>query len=75
MKRCTAAEPDPQPVERPYRATFIVRMWREKDRLDGDGWRGVVEHAQSGERRAVAGAGGLVELLTAWLSEEPDVGT
>jgi hypothetical protein len=58
----------------PQRATFILRLWRE--RLDDARveWRGTVEHVQSGERRAVADADGAARLLASWLSaleEEP----
>jgi len=70
MKRCTAAETNDPRTPESRRATFIVRMWREGDRPTRDGWRGIVEHAQSGERRAVDGADGLIELLAAWLSRE-----
>ena len=72
MKRCTAAGISDPRASEARRATFIVRMWTEFETPDRRSWRGTVEHAQSGERRAVAGAEGLVELLTAWLAKEAE---
>ena len=72
MKRCTAAGSNDVRLPGTRRATFIVRMWCEDERPRREGWRGTVEHAQSGERRAVAGADGLLDLLTAWLMEEAE---
>lgn len=72
MKRCIAARSSNTSIPEARRATFIVRMWCEGERPTGDGWRGTVEHAQSGERRAVDGADGLLDLLTAWLKEEAE---
>lgn len=72
MKRCTAAGSSDNRIPEARRVTFIVRMWCDGDRPARDGWRGMVEHAQSGERRAVSGADALLDLLTAWLKEEAE---
>lgn len=49
----------------PHRATFIVRLTRE--RRAGATWRGEVEFLQVGERRAVGDPGSALALVTAWL--------
>lgn len=50
-------------LERRY-ASFLVRLWQEPDGDDYDaGWRGSVEHVQSGEKRLF----GDVEALMAYL--------
>jgi hypothetical protein len=61
-----AASHDHEPSAQ--RATFIVRVWRE--RLDDAHaeWRGTIEHVQSGERRAVVDADGAARLVASWLS-------
>ena len=72
MKRNTAASmSDPQANEA-RRATFIVRMWTESEAPDQSIWRGTVEHAQSGERRAVVGAEELLELIATWLAKDAE---
>lgn len=68
MKRRTAVGTSAPQAENARRATFIVRMWTENETPGQRDWRGTVEHAQSGDRRAVAGTDDLFDLLTAWLA-------
>lgn len=70
MESCVTKEAPSGRTDGGVRATFIVRMWKEIPDADMPEWRGTVEHAQSGERRAVVGADGLLDLLAVWLMEE-----
>jgi hypothetical protein len=71
VERIGGPEPDPFGDSRPQRATFIVRLWR--DRPDAPaGWRGSVEYVQGGERRAAADAAGTLALVELWLETLED---
>lgn len=52
----------------PQRATFILRLWRERD--EGATWRAEVECVQSGERIIwAASAAKALERLRQWLED------
>jgi hypothetical protein len=53
--------------ERPQRATFIVRLWRERADPADTGWRGSVEFVQGGERRSARDMAGALALVEMWL--------
>lgn len=72
MKSCELAAASQQSSRAPARVTFIVRMWRDLDASEQLNWRGVVEHVQGSERRLVSDPDEMVELLTAWLSEDAE---
>jgi hypothetical protein len=50
----------------PQRATFIVRLVRERRR--GSTWRGEVEHVQQGERRPASDPAAALAHVTEWLA-------
>jgi hypothetical protein len=50
----------------PQRATFIVRLVRERRR--GSTWRGEVEHVQHGERRPASNPAAALAHVTEWLA-------
>ncbi len=49
----------------PQRATFIVRLVRERRR--GSTWRGEVEYVQRGERRPASDPGAALAKVAEWL--------
>jgi hypothetical protein len=63
--------PEPAEADRPQRATFIVRLWRERPDA-ASGWRGSVEYVQGGERRAAADAAATLALVELWLEALED---
>lgn len=72
------ADPEASEGPSPRRATFILRLWRERhspaeaDPAETDparsGWRGTVEYVQGGERRAAADLAGVLYLVETWLN-------
>ena len=67
-------EQEPFDVSRPQRATFIVRLWRERPGPAAAGWRGNVEFVQGGERRGVPDAASALALVEIWLETLGDDG-
>ena len=56
-------------------AAFVVRIWVEQREIEGAQplWRGVVEHAQTGERRYLTDLGAIADFIAPYVRamEEP----
>jgi len=50
-------------------AAFVVRIWVEQREIEGARplWRGVVEHAQSGERQYLTDLAGIVDFIAPYV--------
>jgi hypothetical protein len=57
------------PVLHERDAAFVVRIWFERREIEGAEplWRGVVEHAQSGERRYLTELNSIVDFIAPYV--------
>jgi hypothetical protein len=62
-----------EPYLAPPASTFVVRFWRLWS-VAGAGWRGRIEHVQSGESHRFVNSDGLIDFIRSYgiLTEEAE---